>query len=135
MARGGYTPEQVRGMSQDELYFIYYYQNKVDESKVSSLAEMLGVMFDFDKQTFSSQGNEDKNPAPMLDSNNKLYVPLSFILQPEFAKKVSEISKEKSSKKSVYIGGGEYRAKDNENIVSMSELSKDEFLALIGRRQ
>jgi hypothetical protein len=135
MARGGYTPEQVRGMSQDEIYFIYYYQNKVEEGKVSSLAEMLGVMFDFDKQTFSSQADSDKNDTMTLSANNKLYVPLSFIIQPEFAKKVSELSKEKANKKSVYIGGGEYRAKDNENIVSMSELSKDEFLALIGRRQ
>lgn len=129
MAKGGYTPEQIRGMSSDEIFFLHHYQSKVDESKAATLAEMLGVMFDFEKQDFSE-------PSPDASSHvsGKLYVPLSFILQPEFAKKVTELSQKKSYKKPAYIGGGEHRQQANENIVSMSELSKEDFMALLGRK-
>jgi hypothetical protein len=130
MARGGYTPDQIKNMTQDELYFIYYYQNKVDDAKISSLSEILGVMFDFDRQDFS-----DSSPQEHRSPSNKLYVPLSFILQPDFAKKIAEMSKSKAGKKVSFIGGGEYKPKQNESVVSMADMSKDDFLKFIGKRQ
>ena len=129
MSRGGYTFEQIRQMSETEILFLYHYQELLRQQDQEFLTNALGVIW------------EKENLVGKLESDNqkieKLFIPLSVAINPEildYVKKQFNLGGKSKATGPAYVGGGEYMPKPNEEIKPMSDLSKDEFMRLIGRR-
>jgi len=134
MARGGYTFDDIRQMSTSEITFLYHYQRLVVQEQQQFLVSALGVVWDRESVSqVSAEPGSNSNSAPL----NKLFIPLSLAINPdvaEFVKSQFGVSGTGSAGKAPYIAGGDYIPKSNEKIVSMGELSRDEFLEMIGRK-
>ena len=126
MARGNYTFEEIRKMSDIELLFLQHYQELIKKEQEEFFISSLGIVWD--KKSFEEKLEKDNKPI------EKLFIPLSVAVNPDildYVKKQFNVSK---IGKSTMIGGGEYMPRPGEEIISMGELSKDEFMKLIGRR-
>lgn len=113
-------------MTEEEIYFIYHYQNKTEQKNLDSLGKMLGVIWDLDE---AQQAMEKKSDDVQSD---RIVLPLSMVINP----KVMDIIKNQKpvkEKSSNFIGSGTYIPKPNEKIVSMGDLSKEEFYKMIGK--
>lgn len=130
MARGGYTFEQVREMSYTELLFLHHYQEMVKNEQQEFIVNALGVVWD--KESLVSKLNVGTENKPI----EKLFIPLSVAVNPDILDYVRKQFNVNSKKPSgpVFIGGGEYMPRPGEEVRSMGDLSKDEFMRLIGRR-
>lgn len=127
MARGGYTFDQIRQMDDVEIMFLYHYQNLLQKEQQEFMSTALGIIWD-KKDMIKSMGSDD-------GAVDKLFIPLSVAVNPDildYVKKQFKIS-DKKSKKPAFIGGGEYMPKANEVVSSMEELSKEEFMKLVGQ--
>lgn len=134
MARGGYTFDDIRQMSTSEITFLYHYQRLVVQEQQQFLVSTLGVVWDRESVSqVSAESGSNSTPAAPL---TKLFIPLSLAINPDVADFVkSQFGVSGASPgKAPYIAGGDYIPKSNENIVSMGELSRDEFLEMIGRK-
>lgn len=135
MARGHYTFAQMREMTDIEIMFLYHYQELAIKEQQQYLTSILGVVWDkatlMKQMTPSSEGDAKQ-------SSDELFIPLSLAVNPEvldFVKSQFGLAKGGSdANKAPYIGGGDYVPKKNEVIRSMSELSKEEFMKLLGRK-
>lgn len=127
MARGGYTFEDIRKMSDVELLFLKHYQEVIKKEQEEFLVSSLGIVWD--KKSFEDK--MDKGDKPI----EKLFIPLSVAVNPEVLDYVRKQFKlGKGGGKPPLIGGGDYIPKQGEEVVSMGDLSKEDFLRLIGRR-
>ena len=125
MARGGYTPSQIREMTDEEIHFVNHYQTLNQRSVIEQIGRLLGVIWDIDEVKNNSKKESDEI------NSDRLITPLSMVINPQI---MDVIKKQKSVKEtSRYIGAGEYIAKSNEKIVSMGDLSKEEFYKMIGK--
>lgn len=125
MARGGYTPEQVRGMTDEEIYFINHYQILQQKNLTESLGKMLGVIWDIDEVRKNAEKSSDDI------NSNRLITPLTMVINPQI---LDVIKKQKTVKEtSNFIGGGDYISKSGEKVMSMGDLSKEEFYKMIGK--
>jgi hypothetical protein len=122
MAEGGYTPAQIRAMTYEEVLFIYHYQNLAEDRRFSRLAGYLGVIWDLDELARAS------NDAQSGDTK-KVFIPLSMVIRPEIMDYLKQQSGTGGSK-TPYIGGGTYIPKSGEKVVSVGQLSKEEFKAM-----
>lgn len=126
MARGGYTVRDLIDMTDEQISFIYHYQNLVEQKREDFLASALGVMWS--KEDFKK--GEGSGPPP-----DKVFLPLSVALNPNVSSYVSGLfgmSGTSGEKASAPPEG--YRPEEGEEVVSMSSLDKDSFLKMIGKR-
>lgn len=127
MARGGYTPSEIREMSDSELYFIHHYQTLRDKKLIDALGKMLGVVWDINEIQAAENTDEDVY-------SDTITFPLAMVINPkivEIVKKQKPKAKGRASTGSKFIAAGEYIPKPNENIRSMGDLSKEEFYKMI----
>lgn len=125
MARGNYTPSQMREMSDTEVYFVSHYQLLNERKKAESLGKMLGVIWDIDE----TKDNVSKKSDNV--NSNRIVFPLAMVINPKI---VEIVKKQKNSDEtSKWIADGSYVPKSNEKVVSMGDLSKDEFYKMIGK--
>ena len=130
MARGGYTFEQMQQMDIVEILFLHHYQELNKNMYEEFITQALGVVWD--KKDIIEKPNSQKDSKIDRD---KLFIPLSVAINPEimdFVKK--QFNVQGKSKGPAYVGGGTYMPKPNEVISPMDDLSKEEFLKLLGRR-
>jgi len=126
MARGNYTFDEIRKMSDIELLFLQHYQEIIKKEQEEFFINSLGIVWD--KKSFEEKLETGGK------SIEKLFIPLSVAVNPDildYVKKQFNISKKG---KSSIVGGGDYLPKPGEEIISMGELSKEEFMQLIGKR-
>lgn len=126
MARGGYTPQEIRQMSDEEILFIYHYQLKAEHERVDLIGRMLGTTWDLEEILANRKSSDGA-------VNNKLLIPLTVAVNPKIMEYVHKQA-DNVNIQQAYIGGGEYQVKKGEKIKSMGELSKDEFLKMIGKK-
>jgi len=132
MARGGYTPEEIRNMTELEIQFLSHYQVLLETDHQKFWTDCLGVIWEAD---------EFNKPKPVESQSdnvrpNRLFIPLLQGINPDILTVVKEnfgLSKE-GKKRQAFVGGGDYIPKAGENIVSMASLSKDEFKKKMGVR-
>lgn len=125
MARGNYKAKDLLEMSDEEISFIYHYQNLVEQKREQFITSILGVMWS--KEDFEA-GQSSAIPE-------RIMLPLSLAVNPNVASYV----------KSIFDGGGNkssgsssvpegYRPATGEEVVSTGSLSKEDFLKLVGAR-
>jgi len=129
MARGGYTVSDINSMSEEEIAFIYHYQDLAIEKQHSYLASILGVVWTRDDVT-PAVGKGSSVPP------DKILVPLSMAINPNVVSYVSSVfgigGTEKKETSSSSVEG--YTPSSNEKIVSTEGMGKEEFMKLIGKR-
>lgn len=130
MARGGYTFAEMRQMDSTEILFLLHYQNLAQKEQQEFISSALGIVWN--KKDMVEHVNESGNSSskPL----EKLFIPLSVAVNPDildYVKKQFKVSDKKRGP--VFIGGGEYMPKGNEVVNSMEDLSKEDFLKLIGK--
>lgn len=125
-------------MSSLELMYLYHYQELAIKEQQQYLTNILGVIWD--KKTLLTQSTPDstEEAAPV----NELFIPLSLAINPDvldFVRGQFGLSKGgkpiKDDNKNAYIGGGEYNLKTNEVVHSMADLSKDDFMMMLGKKK
>jgi hypothetical protein len=127
MARGGYTPKQIREMDDDELSFVYHYMLANEERMFQRLLSALGITWDLEEIKASTQATKSTGSGKAA----KLYVPLAVGVNPEM---YEWVKKQAGGGQNALIGGGEYVPKAGEVVKPMSEMGKDEFMNLLGRK-
>jgi len=141
MARGGYTPNEIREMEYLEIMFIYHYQEQSIYEQQQFLTSILGVVWEKDK-IVSSLEESKKNVGGVKKPLDKLFIPLSLAVNPDVMDfvqsqfgvggKLGKVSPD-GVIKNPYIAGGEYIPKAGEVIMSTESMPKDDFLNLIGK--
>lgn len=119
-------------MGTTELLFLNHYQTMVQTEQQEFITTALGLVWekkDFTTKVVDTGGGKNK-------SIEKLFIPLSVATNPDILDFVrKEFGLQGGAKTAVpLIGGGDYLPKPNEVITSMGDLSKDEFMRLIGRK-
>ena len=128
MARGNYTPDEIKRMSDLDLAFISHYQNLVEQERQKFWTDALGIIWDKGDFLKKSEGPKVKI------QNDTMFIPLSLVIKPDLMDSIKEnfgLSKD-GKKKKPHIGGGDYNPKANEVIHSMDDISKDEFKRMFG---
>jgi hypothetical protein len=129
MARGGYTFAEMRQMDSTEILFLLHYQNLAQKEQQEFISSALGIVWN--KKDMVENENSSSSPSKPLE---KLFIPLSVAVNPDILDYVKKQFKVSDKKKCpVYIGGGEYMPRGNEVVNSMEDLSKEDFLKLIGK--
>jgi hypothetical protein len=123
-------------MTDLEIMFLYHYQELAIKEQQQYLSSILGVVWD--KATLVKQMTAGGDDSAKKESLNKLFIPLALAVNPEVLDFVkSQFGMATGSNEgttSTYIAGGEYVPKKNEVIRPMSDLSKEEFMKLLGRK-
>lgn len=124
MARVGYTPDQVRRMSTEELLLVDHHKSQQEVEFLERIGKFLGVLWDHEElEAATSGGSQDG----LVDRS---LVPLSLVINP----KLLENLKKQAVKKSTYIAGGEFVPSPNMEVVSMEHMSKEQFAKIIGKK-
>jgi len=124
MARGNYTFEDIQLMTADELLFLNHYQEVQLKEQQKFLTDILGVVFD--AKTFEDRSEFEGR------SKDTVLIPLSMAINP----KILEWAKEhfgKGTEKVPHIAGGTYQPAEGEQVKSMADMSKEDFLQMIGQ--
>jgi hypothetical protein len=134
MARGGYTFAEVKDWTREQWYFIFHYQELAISQQEDFLTSAMGVLWDR-KSLASRKSGEAGKPR------DKLLVPLSLAIKPDlldFVYRQFGMGGTPSGKGGgggqPYIGGGSYKPKKGEVVLSMADMPKDEFLKKVGMR-
>ena len=128
MARGGYTFEQIKQMDNTQLLYLHHYQLLLQKDQQEFLSTALGIVWD-KKSLVEKTENDSSKPI------EKLFIPLSVAVNPDILDYVkAQFKMTTSAKGPVFIGGGEYTPKPHEVVTSMSDLSKEDFMKLMGKR-
>lgn len=127
MARGGYTFSDIKAMDPTEVNYLWHYQNYVEKQRFNELASMLGVLWDLDDFKASST----KEASADEPASNKMFIPLSIVINP----KIMEMIQKKSGTDS-QIGGSDFKPpEENAKVIPMADLSKEDFLRMLGRKR
>ncbi len=125
MARGNYTPSQIKEMSEEEIYFIDHYQSEHEKGVTDTLGKMLGVIWDIEE----TKDNASKNSDDF--NSDRIVFPLAMTINPKI---IDIVKKQKTSKEtSKWIADGSYIPQANEKVMSMGDISKEEFYKMIGK--
>lgn len=122
MVRGNYTPNEIKKMTDEEILFIFHYQDLIERERMDSILKSLGVLWDLDLMKEIQSGGEGGGGP----RSNKIMIPLAAGVNP----KIFEMIKN-------YLGSGSsaipgFTPKEGEKVVPISQLSKEEFLNLVG---
>jgi len=140
MARGGYTPNEIRQMEYLEIMFIYHHQEMSIYEQQTFLTNILGVIWE--KDSILGSIEESKKRSVVKQTLEKLFIPLSLAINPDvmdFVQAQFGVGSKKGNVssdgviKNPYIAGGDYMPKPGEVIMSTENMSKDDFLNLIGK--
>lgn len=132
MARGGYTFDQIKQMDNLELSFVDHYQELQESKFLDRLGFILGV--NWDPEQIQALAAAPSGGAGGGESAAGIFIPLSVAINPQIVEYIKKNAGRVGSQ-SNYIAGGEYAPAANEQVRSTSELSKDEFLALLGKKK
>lgn len=126
MARGGYTFDDIKNMSPEEVLYLYHYQNMAERSRFDELGAMLGVIWNLEEQKQQAAVAAAGAPAPKT-----MFIPLSVAINP----KILDMVYKKSGAEST-VGGTDFKPPEGENalVKPMADMSKDDFLRMLGRR-
>jgi hypothetical protein len=119
MARGGYTFDDINGMSPEEVAFVYHYQEVQEQKTHKFIADMLGTIWkaeDLVTPTKTTSGGK----------RDTLLIPLSVAINPKILEYVHQELKKPGGEVPGHIVG--YTKQPGEQIVSMASLGKDDFL-------
>lgn len=131
MARGNYTPDEIKRMSDLDVAFLSHYQNLVEEQRQKFWTDALGVIWHRDE--FLNKSVEGPQVKMIKDS---MFVPLSLVIEPNLMDRIREnfgLTKE-GRKRAPHIAGGEYVPKTGESIQTMEHLTKEDFKKMFGGR-
>lgn len=128
MARGGYTPDQIRKMDEEEILLIHMYQQKDRDETLNSVGKLLGVVWDLNEV----EANKDRESGDY--ETDKIRIPLSLVINPKIKEIIESQKPTKSDSSSHFINQGSYVPDKDEKVVSMAELSKEEFYKMIGKK-
>jgi hypothetical protein len=126
VARGGYTLKQVSEMEPEEILYIHYHQDLMDQNRFKSLFKAMGVLWN--KSDLDAV--KDKN-AEEIDSD-EIFIPLSMVINPKVLDLVKSNRKAKDSPK--LLGDGSAIPVELGEVRSMSDLPKEEFYRMIGQQ-
>jgi len=127
MARGGYSFDQIKEMDTTQIQFLHHYQDLVQNEWQQFITNALGLVWD--RKTFMDRVvDTDSNKEPL----EKIFIPLSLAINPDLLDYVK--SQFKITGKGSLIAGGDYKVKPNEVVKPMSELSKTDFLKMLGKK-
>jgi hypothetical protein len=113
-----------------EVLYLYHYQELSLKEQQGFLTNALGVVWD--KSIFTEQISTDKSSKP----TNEIFIPLSLAINPnvmDFVKAQFGMGPSGKGGKAPMIAGGEYSPKSGEVITSMADLSKEDFLKMMGK--
>lgn len=123
MARGHYTFDDIESWTDEQLYFVFHYQEKVEQAQMEKMAKMLGLLWT--KEDFGKDSNSSANM-------DKIFIPLSLVINPRL-KDEWQIEKNLGTAGKGHVGGGEYMPKKDEQIVSMDQMTPAEYKEFIGK--
>jgi hypothetical protein len=131
MARGNYTPDEIKKMSELDLAYISHYQNLVVEEQQKFFTDALGIIWH--REDFL---NKSVNQPQAKQHRNTVFMPLSQVIKPDVINTIRELFglTEEGKTKAPHIGGGEYAPKKGEQIQSMDHFSKEDFKKMFGGR-
>jgi len=147
MVRGGYTFEQIRKMDSTEILFLHHYQELNKRMYEDFVTQALGIVWDrkdfIEKKVEVGEVGEagkagEAGATQQRKIPDKLFIPLSMAINPdinEYVKRQFNVSGGIPSGRPPWIGGGSYAPKPNEVVHSIGDLSKNEFLKMIGKRR
>lgn len=135
MARGGYTITQINQMTEEEIFFLYHYQNLDRKNFIDDIATILGVLWT--PSTYLE--HKDKKEEDIGDilkkvTDKKVIVPLSVAINPkilDFVKKQGIDSE--AGRFAGTVAQGDYNTNKGEKVVSLASLPKEEFKKIMGR--
>lgn len=130
MARGNYTPDEIKRMSDIDIAYISHYQNLVEEQRQKFWTDALGIIWN------KADLNTNNDRPTVKVAKDTMFVPLSLVIEPNLMERIREnfgLTKE-GKKRAPHVGGGEYIPGANENIQSVENLSKEEFKRMFGGR-
>lgn len=138
MARGGYTPDEIRKMDELEIMFIFHHQEMAIYEQQNFLTSILGVVWDKNSLVESMAESKTKTKR-VLD---KLFIPLSLAINPDvmdfvqtqfgMGGKAGKVSND-GVIANPFIAGGEYMPKPGEKVMSMDNMTKEDFMSLLGK--
>lgn len=130
MARGNYTPDQIKRMSDLDIAYLSHYQNLVEEQRQKFWTDALGIIWHRDEFMKNTEGPQVKT---VKDS---MFIPLSVVIEPNLMERIREnfgLTKE-GRRQAPHIAGGEYIPESGDAIQSMEHLSKEDFKKMFGGR-
>lgn len=130
MARGNYTPDEIKRMSDLDIAFLSHYQNLVESERQKFWTDALGIIWNR-KDLLNNRAN-----SGVKVHKDTMYIPLSTIIDGQLLERIREgfgLTKE-GNKPTPHIGGGEYIPSAGENIQSMEHFSKEDFKKMFGGR-
>lgn len=130
MVRGGYTPDEVKKMSETDILFINHYQELLETEQQKFWTDALGVVWEAD------EFNKPKSVVTSTGKPDRIFIPLTMAVNPDIVNTIKEnLGLTKDGKKTqTFVGGGDYVPKEGEQIVSMGDISKDDFKKMMGVR-
>lgn len=107
-----------------ELQYINHYQELVETKFFEKLGAYLGVLWNIKDVEEADKGSS------AADQSDEIMIPLSVAINP----KVVEYVRSRSGKsgETPFIGGGDFIPKAGQKVVSMANMSKDDFFKTIG---
>lgn len=115
-----------------ELSFIDHYQQMQEMSFLDRLGFILGVNWDIQQiQALAASGS---GGGGAKSGNEGIFIPLSVAINPQIVEYIKKNAGQVAAT-SNFVAGGEYMPQSGEQIRSMSELNKDDFLAMIGKKK
>lgn len=132
MARGGYTPFEIREMEGEDLLFLDYYQSQLERERMKDLAYILGCRWTAEDLVRMSDSADKKSDEPF--TSDALFIPLALAVNPELSEYLAKKGKSVNNPNAAqaHIGGGSASVEKNSVVKSFGQLSKEDFLNMVG---
>jgi len=111
-------------MSSDELLFLNHYQELNMKEQQKFITDVLGVVFD-------AKSFEDRSEYQGR-SKDSVLIPLSMAINPKILEWAKEHFQSGGGTKNPHIAGGTYQPAPGEVVKSMADMSKEDFLQMVG---
>jgi len=134
LAKTGWKLEYINKLPEDHLLFVYHYLRKNETEQWEHLGAHLGTIWDRNELLKLQQSGAKPE-------NSRIFVPLSLVMNPDLpdallGKRRNQSAAPQSSEDVLPSGDGLNTGMSlptDTEIVNMAELSKDEFLSVIGK--
>jgi hypothetical protein len=120
-ARGGYTLKQVSEMEPEEILFLHYHQDLVEQQRFKSLFKAMGVLWQ--KSDLDTKGE--------ISETDDVFIPLSMVINPKVLDLIKSNRKTKDAPR--LLGDGSSIDPELGQVKSMGDLPKEEFYRMIGQ--
>jgi len=134
LAKTGWKLDYINRLPEDHLLFAYHYLRKADEDYWNNFGRHLGTLWDLD-----SLRQLQTAPEGVSGQNSLVFVPLSLVVDPQLPEhllgKTEKSTQTQQSSSSMPRGDGLHTGMalpSDTEVINMAELSKAEFLSLIG---